>query len=56
MKPYQDKVTLKWKWGTRGEAIYDSAEQCSRAGMDILTTRLRELNKRLKKTINNHGK
>lgn len=51
MKAYQDKVTNKWKWGTRGEAIYDTKDICEREGMNILTNKLRYLRDKL-----NHGK
>jgi hypothetical protein len=56
MKPYQDKASGKWKWGTRGEAIYDTKNQCSEAGMQILTDKLRAIRDRLNSTITNHGK
>lgn len=55
-KAYKDQQTNKWKWGTRGEAIYDSKEQCERAGMDILTEKLRKIRDRLNSTILNHGR
>jgi hypothetical protein len=56
MKPYQDKTTGLWKWGTRGVPQYETKEQCSRAGMEILTNRLREIKDRLDGVIYNHGK
>ena len=55
-KAYQDKSNGKWKWGTRGEAIYDSKGQCERAGMDLLTDKLRKIRDRLNGTILNHGR
>jgi len=56
MKAYQDKVTGKWKWGTRGEAVHDSKQACERAGMDLLTDKLRRLRDRLNGVVNNNGK
>lgn len=55
-KAYQDKGTGKWKWGTRGEAIYETKGQCERAGMDMLTDKLRRLRDRLNNVLVNHGK
>lgn len=55
-KVYQDKTTGKWKWGKRGEAIYDTREQASRAGIEILTDRLRHIRDQLNGTLMNHGK
>lgn len=55
-KPYQDKESGKWKWGTRGQAIYETKDQCSRAGMEILTDKLRSIRERLNGTLLNHGK
>lgn len=54
MKAYQDKITGKWKWGKRGEPIYDTAQQARDAGMGILTERLREIRRRLD-SITTHG-
>jgi hypothetical protein len=56
MKAYKDKTTGLWKWGTRGEAIYNSKEEASRKGMDLLTERLRVLRDKLNNTIANHGR
>nr|WP_298660974.1 hypothetical protein [uncultured Flavobacterium sp.] len=56
MKAYQDKSTGKWKWGTRGAAIYDTKEIAERAGLDILTRKLREIKDRLNSTLINHGR
>jgi hypothetical protein len=53
---YQDKVTGKWKWGKRGKAIYDTKEEASRAGIDILTERLRNVRDRVNGAIMNHGR
>lgn len=55
-KVYQDKVTGKWKWGKRGQAIYDSREQASRAGIDMLTERLRYARDLVNGAIMNHGR
>jgi hypothetical protein len=55
-RAYQDKVTSKWKWGTRGEAIYDSKDQCEKAGMSILIDKLRRIRDRLNGTIANNGR
>lgn len=54
MKAYQDKISGKWKWGRRGEPIYDTAQQARDAGMGILTERLREIRRRLD-SITTHG-
>jgi len=56
MRAYLDKVTGKWKWGTRGQPIYESKEQAERGGMDILTSRLREIRDKLNGVIANHGR
>lgn len=56
MRAFQDKQTGKWKWGTRGEAIYDTKGQCERAAMDLLTEKLRNLRNKLNTVILNHGK
>lgn len=55
-KVYQDKKTGKWKWGKRGEAIYDSKEEASRAGIDILTERLRKVRDQVNGALANHGR
>lgn len=55
-KAYQDKVSGLWKWGTRGEPIYNSKGECERAGMEILTRRLRDIKDRLDGVIRNHGR
>lgn len=54
-KVYEDKTTGKWKWGKRGQAIYDTKEQASRAGIDILTERLRKVRDQLNGTLLTHG-
>lgn len=56
MKPYLDKATNKWKWGTRGEAIYDTKEQCSREGMQRIAERIKALRDSLNNALINHGK
>ena len=56
MKAYLDKPTGKWKWGTRGAAIYDTKEIAERAGLDILTNKLRDIRDRLNKSLINHGR
>ena len=56
MKAYLDKTTGKWKWGTRGAAIYDSKEIAERAGLDIITNKLREIKDKLNSTLLNHGR
>lgn len=56
MKAYQDKTTGKWKWGTRGEPIYDSKGQAERAGMDLLVEKLRYLRDKLNGVMTNHGR
>jgi hypothetical protein len=55
MRAYQDKKTGKWKWGTRGNPIYESKNEAERAGMDILTSRLREIRDKLDGVIHRHG-
>lgn len=55
-KAYQDKETGLWKWGTRGEPIYNSKGEAERGGMDILTKRLREIKDKLDGVIRNHGR
>lgn len=55
-KAYQDKTSGKWKWGTRGQAIYDSKAECTRAGMDILIDKLRSIRDKLNDTMSNHGR
>jgi hypothetical protein len=56
MRAFQDKETGKWKWGTRGQAIYETKGQCERAAMDMLTARLRALRDKLNGVMINHGK
>lgn len=56
MKAYLDKESGKWKWGTRGAAIYDTKQQAERAGLDLITSKLREMNDRLNKALQNHGR
>lgn len=56
MKAYLDKTTGKWKWGTRGTAIYDTKEIAERAGLDIITNKLREIKDKLNNTLLNHGR
>lgn len=55
-RPFLDSETNKWKWGTRGEAIYKTKDQCSKAGIDFIINALRKLRDKLNKTISNHGK
>lgn len=55
-KAYQDKVTGKWKWGTRGEPIYDSKIQAERAWIDILTERLRQVRDKVNQAHLNYGR
>jgi hypothetical protein len=56
MKAYQDKESGLWKWGTRGQPLYKSKGEAERAGMDILTEKLRYLRDKLNGTMANHGK
>ncbi len=56
MKAYLDKVSGKWKWGTRGQPIYESKSAAERGGMDILTERLRGIRDKLDGVIRNHGR
>jgi hypothetical protein len=55
-KAYQDKATGKWKYGTRGQPIYDSKQQAERAGIDLLTERLRYIRDRLNTEMINYGR
>lgn len=55
-RAFQDRATGKWKWGTRGEPIYDSKQQAERAGIDLLTDRLRQVRDRLNQAHLNYGK
>lgn len=55
-KAYQDKTTGKWKWGTRGQPIYDTKSQAERAGINELTERLRYIRDRLNGAMLNHGR
>lgn len=56
MKAYQDKESGKWKWGTRGQAIYETKSAAERGGLDILTKRLREVKDKLNGVLLNHGR
>lgn len=56
MRAYQDKITGKWKWGTRGEAIHETQQIAERYGMDLITDKLRRLRDRLNDSVNRHGK
>lgn len=56
MKAFLDKTTGKWKWGTRGAPIYETKEIAERAGLDIITNKLREIKDKLNNTLLNHGR
>lgn len=56
MKAFKDKETGMWKWGARGEAIYNTKEEAQRAGLDIMTERLRVIRNKLYDVLLNHGK
>lgn len=56
MKAYQDKITGMWKWGTRGSAIYETKEIAERAGLDIITKKLREIKEKHQNALLNHGR
>ena len=56
LRAYQDKESGKWKWGTRGQPIYDSKIQAERAGIDMLTEGLRRVRDRLNNEMLNYGK
>lgn len=56
MKAYQDKITGMWKWGTRGAAIYETKEIAERAGLDIITNKLREIKEKHQNALLNHGR
>jgi len=56
MKAYLDSSTGKWKWGTRGQPIYDTKAIAEKAGLDIITNKLREMKDRLNKVLDNHGR
>lgn len=56
MKAYEDKTTNKWKWGTRGKAIYNSKSEAEQEGLKILTDRLRHIKDKLSTVILNRGK
>ena len=43
MKPFQDKITLLWKWGLYGEYKYQTEEDCRRSEMKLLIERLRAI-------------
>lgn len=45
MKPFLDKATGLWKWGTRGEPKYKTADEAKRTE----TARIEEMLRRLKK-------
>lgn len=55
MKAYEDKSTGKWKWGKRGKPIYDSKLEAERAGLEILTDRLRYIRDKLNGAHLNYG-
>lgn len=55
MKAYLDSVTGKWKWGTRGQPIYDTKQIAEKAGLDIITNKLREMKDKLNRALENHG-
>lgn len=55
MKPYQDKITKKWKWGTRGVPKYDSKEECARKELEVLTDRLNQLRNKINSGYINNG-
>lgn len=42
-KPYLDKQTNKWKWGSNGQPIHDTKEACEQFGIYTLTDRLKKL-------------
>lgn len=55
MKPFLDKNTGLWKWGTRGEPKYKTKEECARRELEILTDRLGELRKKINQGYINNG-
>jgi hypothetical protein len=55
-RAFQDRATGKWKWGTRGEAIYNSKAEAEKAGINALTDALRRIRDRLNSTMVNHGR
>lgn len=56
MRAYLDKVSGKWKWGTRGQPIYDTKDIAEKAGLDIITKKLREIKDKLNNALENHGR
>ena len=56
MVAYQDKQTGLWKWGKRGNPIYETKAQAERAGIDIITNKLREIKEKHQNALLNHGR
>ena len=40
----------KWKWGNNGKCIYDTKNECDKAGIAIITDKLNKLREYLQKT------
>lgn len=56
MRVFKDKGTGKWKSSTNSTVLYDTKEQCQRAGMDELAERLATIRKKLEDGALNYGK
>lgn len=56
MKAYRDKVTGKWKWGTRGQAIHESKHDAEIWAMSNLAEKLKRIRNKLNGVMGDHGK
>jgi len=46
----------KWKWGHRGQCVYDSKIDAEKAGIAILYDKKNKLNTRIDKELRRYGK
>lgn len=45
----------KWKWGSRGECVYDTKEEAQKAGIAILIEKTNKLKERVNKEWKRYG-
>lgn len=46
--------TGKWKWGHRGQCIYNSQREAEKAGIAIMIDSINKAKERLNKVVSNH--
>jgi hypothetical protein len=55
-KAFKDKETGLWKWGTRGQPLYESKIAAERAGLEALSEGLKRVRERWERELLNYGK